>query len=468
MLRRDHLRRDQSQLDRMSMAFDLVAVALERTRFNDACMATMTELAMRLDCDLASTGFVKGGNVAVAAISHAAQFGQRMNLIRTIGAAMDEAVDQKAIVILPARSDWDFRIDRAHQELAHASESGSILTVPLHVGGRFFGAITLQRPASRPFQESDVTLCDCVAGVLGPILEEKRQNDRIIFIKAYESLVTQLRRLFGPDYFGRKIVAVSLLLVTAFFAIARQQYAVTSLASIEGSIQRSLVAPFDGYVATQSARAGDIVRKGEVMASLDDKDLITERLKWTTKRAEQLTEYGKALAKQERADAQVIQAQMDQARAQIELLDEEIKRTQIRAPFDGIVISGDLSKSVGAALKRGDEMFQVAPLDSYRVILKVDERDIGDLHPGQDGTLVVTSIPLEPLHYKVTRITPIAEVEEGANDFRVEAELLESSSRLRPGMKGVAKTDIDERLIIRIWTQRLIDWLRMAVWKWLP
>jgi multidrug resistance efflux pump len=204
------------------------------------------------------------------------------------------------------------------------------------------------------------------------------------------------------------------------------------------------------------------------MAMLDDKDLVTERLKWSTKKGEQEKEYGKALAKQERADAAIIQVQIEQAKAQIELLDEQIKRTRLAAPFDGLVISGDLSQSVGAAVKRGDELFQVAPLDSYRVILKVDERDIAVIKSGQTGTLLVTSIPLQPLHYTVTRVTPIAEAEEGVNSFRVEAVLAEFSDRLRPGMKGVGKTTIEKQLVIRIWTHRLVHWLRVTLWKWLP
>jgi hypothetical protein len=35
-------------------------------------------------------------------------------------------------------------------------------------------------------------------------------------------------------------------------------------------------------------------------------------------------------------------------------------------------------------------------------------------------------------------------------------------------MEGVAKTRVDERLLIRIWTQNLVDWVRLTAWKWLP
>jgi hypothetical protein len=41
-----------------------------------------------------------------------------------------------------------------------------------------------------------------------------------------------------------------------------------------------------------------------------------------------------------------------------------------------VVVKGDLSQSLGAAVERGNVLFELAPLDSYRVIMKVDERDI--------------------------------------------------------------------------------------------
>ena len=101
LLRRQQIARDSAQLARMAAAFDMVATALDHARFRDACNAAVTELAMRLDCDRVSVGFWRRQRIAVAAISHAAQFGQRMNLVRDVGAAMDEAVDQHAMVLYP-------------------------------------------------------------------------------------------------------------------------------------------------------------------------------------------------------------------------------------------------------------------------------------------------------------------------------------------------------------------------------
>ncbi|PKN35162.1 MAG: hypothetical protein CVU61_04100, partial [Deltaproteobacteria bacterium HGW-Deltaproteobacteria-19] len=58
--------------------------------------------------------------------------------------------------------------------------------------------------------------------------------------------------------------------------------------------------------------------------------------------------------------------------------------------------------------------------------------------------------------------------EEGKNYFRVEAMLDNMSPRLRPGMEGVGKIEVDRRLMISIWTRGLIDWFRLRLWSWLP
>jgi hypothetical protein len=119
-------------------------------------------------------------------------------------------------------------------------------------------------------------------------------------------------------------------------------------------------------------------------------------------------------------------------------------------------------------VEHGEVLFEVSPLDSYRVILKVDERRIADVGSGQKGTLVLSSLPNERYDFTVEKITPITSAEEGQNYFRVEARLVEVSKNLRPGMEGVGKISIDRRRLISIWTRSLTEWLRLWVWSWWP
>jgi hypothetical protein len=113
-------------------------------------------------------------------------------------------------------------------------------------------------------------------------------------------------------------------------------------------------------------------------------------------------------------------------------------------------------------------LFEIAPLDAYRVMLEVDERDIRELSPGQSGWLALVGFPGERLPFEIERITPIATTTDGRNYFSVEAQLVEHPNLVRPGMKGIGKIDIGQRKLAWLWSHRLIEWFRLWTWTWAP
>jgi hypothetical protein len=454
-------------LERTRAALNLLGGALDHEGFEAAAMATVTGLAVRAKCSRVSLGFRYSKSVAVKVISHTAQFGQQMNLVSCLGAAMDEALDQRSIILYPSSAD-QLLATSAHAELSRVQQDGQILTLPLLVGERFVGALTFERPPDVPFEPETVELLELVTSVIGPVLEEKRQNDRWLIVKAAESFHQQLTRLFGPGHLVRKLVATAIVLAVAFATFVHGTYRVNADAKVEGLVRRAIVAPYDGFIKDATVRAGDTVKEGQVLATLEDRDLLLERLKWVTERQQHQFEYDKALATGEPAAINVIRSQIDQANAQIKLLDEELDRIKLRTSIPGLVVSGDLSQLIGAAVQRGQVLFEVSPLDSYRVILSVDDRYIGQVEPGQTGALVVSALPNDTLSFTVDKITPIAEAESGRNVFRVEGKLTDNPERLRPGMEGVGKIEIGRRSLGWIWLHPLIDWARMWSWHWLP
>jgi hypothetical protein len=74
--------------------------------------------------------------------------------------------------------------------------------------------------------------------------------------------------------------------------------------------------------------------------------------------------------------------------------------------------------------------------------------------------------PGEHVAFRVARITPLAEVIDQRNVFKVRVELMEQdpSKVMYPGAEGVAKVDIDRRRYAWIWTRRLVNWVRMKFW----
>jgi RND family efflux transporter MFP subunit len=453
---------------RLVTVLELIATSLQNERFQAAATAVATELATTLGCERASIGFLKGRHIILRALSHSAAFGKKTNLVRALEAAMDEAADQLATIVYPPRKGGPFQVTRAHAVLLQQHGAAAACTIPLTAGGEVLGALVLERPAGEAFDARTVELCEHAALLVGPVLDVKRREDRWLGAKALDSLRAHVRHLTGPRYVALKVWSGLALAVLLFLAFARGDFQVTGDATLEGTVQRAVAAPLPGYIAEARARAGDVVRKGDLLAAIDDRDLRLERLKWVSQRAQRSSEYREALAGHQRARVQVLSAQLEQAEAQLALIEEQLARTRLLAPFDAIVVKGDLSQSLGAPVERGNVLFELAPLDAYRVIMKVDERDITEVAVGQAGQLALSSMPNDPLPIQVEKITPVSVVEEGRNYFRVEASAQGGIERLRPGMEGVGKIHIDRRHLVWIWTHKIWHWLRMWVWSWWP
>ncbi|GEO98821.1 efflux RND transporter periplasmic adaptor subunit [Methylobacterium haplocladii] len=460
-------RGNQKTLARSSSVLGLLAGVLEQSRFSAACTAAVTDLAIAFGCQRAAIGFMRRGTARIKAISHSAQFGREMNLVRRLGACMNEAIDQRSLILFPA-PEGDVYVTTAHEDLARLQYGGRVLTVPMLVDDRFVGALTLERPADQPFSLDTIEQINACAAAIGPVLEEKRQNDRWLAAKAAESVMDGMRLVVGPNRTGLKLGIAGVLAAILALSAIKIDYRVTADARIEGLVRRSVVASYDGYLKTAEHRAGDTVRKGDLLAALEDRDLALERLRWVTERQQRTYEYDKALATRQPATINVVKSQIDQADAQIRLLDEQLSRSKFHAPFDGLIVSGDLSQAIGGAVSRGQVLFEIAPLDSYRVVLSVDERLIADLSEGQTGHVLATSLPDQPQALTVQTITPVAEAKNGRNLFRVEGRITDGATRLRPGMEGIAKVDVDRRLLVWVWARPIVDWLRLSLWHWWP
>lgn len=448
-------------------ALHVVVSAAEQQDFSAAARAAVTDLANRFGCDRVSVGFRRLRRTKVAAISHSAQFGKEMNLVRMLAAAMDEAIDQRGVVIWPETDVAEPMATHRHEKLAQAHTISNLLTCPLYATDRFIGALVFERPADHPFTQDDAEILEAVSTVLAPVLQEIRENDRWVITRAGQAVGRFFKRLVGPSHLALKASVLGAACLVAIFATLTMPDRINADARVEGAVQRAIKAPFDGFIAESEPRAGDLVAQGDLLARLDDRDLTLERLRLVSQLGLQQIEFDKAVAARDRSESAIRRNQIAQAETQIALIDQQIARTRITAPFDGIIASGDLSQAIGASVVRGDELMTMVPDGDFRVILQVDEARISEVMPGQLASLVVTALPETSFALQIDRITPVASYGDGRTRFRVDAQLIGETDRLQPGMEGVAKIETGERLLIAIWTRPLRDWARIAAWRWM-
>jgi len=283
-----------------------------------------------------------------------------------------------------------------------------------------------------------------------------------------EPLSVRARRIVTNWSNRSRTLLAAALLVGVVMLLVPGTYRVTAPATLEGSIQRAIVAPFDGFIMQAHARAGERVAVGEVIAELDSKELLLEQQRYAAERDEYNRQYRQALATRDMAQAHIFKSQVSQAEAQLRLLEKKIQRSSLSAPLDGVIIKGDLSRSLGATVEKGEVLFEVAPLDEYRLVILVDEQQVIDVQPGLQGELTLKALPDAELAFTVQQVSPVFEENASGIAYRVEAGFNEANPALRPGMQGIAKISIDQRSYLWIYLHELIDAIRLWGWSWLP
>lgn len=442
----------------MRFVLEMAAVALDAPGFERSAAAFASDLALKLGCSRVSIGIVKKGLHRIAAVSHTVSRSGRQRIFQQIASLMDEAADQSHPVFFPEPGDVPAHISLVHRAFAREQGLSHVYTFLLFDHEQPFGAITLEWETEP--ERLEVRELMHLSTLAGPVLAAKYKADNPwrTWGRALARRMARRSMLIGSG--------LALLAGAALYALLGMNatHWVKADVLIEPERKQTLVAPMNGFIETASLRAGDLVRAGQELGSLDKRELELEREKLAGELQQAKREYRGALASHDRAQTAVFKARTDQVRARLSLVNEQLKRTRLVAPLDGYVVSGDLSQLIGTPVSRGDTLFEIAPLEAYRVILRLDERDVGFITPQQQGSLVLNGTPGEDLPIRIQRVTPVAESREGRNHFRVEAELPQAPQHIRPGMTGVARVDAGEASLGWLLTHRLINWLRLTLW----
>ncbi len=435
-----------------------------------AMFELVSALRGRFSCTRVAIGLVSHAEVSLLAISDAATFEKRTALAKAYVAAMHEAHDLYRVLqstAAPVGAEGDRVATPKHDALRNLSGAGVALSQPLMISAQCVGIVTLERE-SEPFSADDRVWLDAFSALFAPVIEQRRRAERGAVGRLNDDVRGLLEKFFGPRHLVWKVSATLVLLLTLLMVALPFEYRVTARTVIEGEVQRVAAAPFEGFIGAAFVRAGDSVTAGQPLAQLDDRELRIEQARWDSERRQFENKLREAMAGHDLTAVQVVGAQLAQAEAQLDLVTGKIERAHLTAPFDGIVVSGDLSQRIGAPVQLGEKLFEIAPLQSYRIILQVDEREIRHVQMGQEGDLVITGIAGEPMPFRASKVTPVAMAQDGRNFFRVEADLMDASPRLRPGMEGVGKIRVGSRSLWWIFTHSFSDWLILKLWTWLP
>ncbi|MBI5837177.1 MAG: efflux RND transporter periplasmic adaptor subunit [Candidatus Eisenbacteria bacterium] len=210
-----------------------------------------------------------------------------------------------------------------------------------------------------------------------------------------------------------------------------------AVGTLEAAEQVTLVSEIDASVVGISYREGETVRRGGLIAQLDDSQLRAE-----VNRAEALRVQGsvafarvKSIVEQNAGSQQDLDnaaAALKVAEANLDVAKARLAKTRIVAPFDGRV--GARRVSQGAFLRSGQPIADIAQLSELRVKFSAPERYLGVLRQGAPVTVSTPAVPGSEVRGRIDVIDPV--LDPGTRNARITARIANPGGRFLPGMSA--------------------------------
>lgn len=201
-----------------------------------------------------------------------------------------------------------------------------------------------------------------------------------------------------------------------------------------------------GEIVEIHVRQGQTVSEGDLLFSLDQNRLLARRAETASRLAlakSSLERIRRLRASESATEQELDQAEAtkEQARAQMAILEEELRDTRIRAPFPGRL--GERSVSVGEIVQPGSPLIRLVRTDPLEARFEVPERHVGVLEEGMTVELRSEAFPDERFDAEVTFVGP--ELRTSTRTVPVRALVENEDGRLRPGMFVRVNLVLDER-----------------------
>jgi len=453
-----------TQKGQLAQVLDLSAQIDGCERFLAAAMTLCNELATRLRCERVNLGWIEDEYVHVKAMSHADGFEKKMDVVRDLENALEEAWEQDCDLTWPASRDSAL-VTRSHEIYARSRDCRHVATLLLRVAGEAVGVCSLERSA-QAFDETELRGLRVGLDQISRRLDDLHYHDRWFGAIWKDKAREGLGKLVGFEHTWAKAGALAALLLAAFSLLVPLPWRVDATAMVKTDRIAYLTAPYEGYIDSACVKPGDLVTKGQPLLILDRKDLLLQEADLMAEAQNHLREVQKAQATEDLPGIRINGARLDQTTAKLNTTRWRLERSVLRCEYErAVVIEGNLEQKKGAPVRQGEELLKIARIENLHAELDVDESELQGVLASRKGEISLRSRPSETFPVEVERILPAAQTKDKDNVFVVRARFAgKVPDWFRPGMTGVARIESGKRTLWWIVSHKTIDFLRLKLW----
>ncbi|MDQ7052784.1 MAG: efflux RND transporter periplasmic adaptor subunit [candidate division KSB1 bacterium] len=205
--------------------------------------------------------------------------------------------------------------------------------------------------------------------------------------------------------------------------------------TIEAEKEVDVVAKVSGQVVKLPAEEGMRVRKGQLLAQLDEAELKIDLLQARVKMETDQSAYERAKSMLEKnliseETFETTRLQYENSKAAYEAARLRMQYTSIVSPIDGIVTARHIE--LGQRVNVNQVLFRVADFSPLRARIYVPEKDMGRIFEGQTAIITADALPGEKFIGVVRMVSPVVDPTNGT--VKVTIDITNSKGKLKPGM----------------------------------
>lgn len=397
-----------------------------------ASRAIVEQLALYLNFDRVAIAWRRStGGCVLRTISGVPHFDPRSEAATQLQAVADEAASRGSDGSWPPIGSMNRHALLAHRRLAETSRVDVVATFTMRESDRIAGVLIVSGSRAALHDPKQIrflrTASDCLVSTLTLITHAEGSWLRRSW--------TTLRRAIGRRAFAAMMVAA--VIVVAVMALP-MPYRMSARCVIEPMQRRFVVAPHQGLIEASLVQPGDVVRAGQALARMDGREVRWELAGLEADRRQAQQQRDTSLARGDLAKSELARLEVEQLDAKLALLRRRESLLELKAPLDGVVLSGSLEKLSSAPVETGQVLFEIAPLDQLRVEVAIPAADYRHIAVGNSVKLRFDGRLSEPVTGSLARIRPRSEIRDSADVFVAEVELPNPNESLHPGQRGHA------------------------------
>ncbi len=435
---------------------------------HELAFALTNNLRNKTDCELVALGLIVHKKAKIVSISGQDEVKTNSPDVAVLQEVMEECYDMDDIIMYQAQrneyEDEQTGGHRIHKQWHESSNKFSVASIPLHSDEGYVTVISLKRNGNNPFTLRELEKIREMTQPYAAAFTIVDRANRNLLSHSFEVLRSGMHELVQPSAWTKKIMTACFVIFMSWFIFGSMEYRVTVPATIVPAEIRHMATPESGILKEISAIKGQQVSKGDILCVFKHDTLLLERKQYMAQYEMAKIEEKKSISKNAVTEARIARANKDLAKAKLDIVNKKIDQAIIRAPFDGLVVEGDLRKRVGEILPQGEPLFELASSNNWMLELKVPEYYSIDIDADLKGKFATNAKPDITHDLTVLRINPKGEVVDTKNIYKGDAEVTMNEPWVKAGMEGVAKISVEDRPVWWVTFHRMINFVRLKLW----